>query len=255
MKTVLITGASSGIGKELAYVFAEQKYNLIITARRKNRLEEIKRDIENKHNVSVHLFDMDLSVGGSAEKLYKKVKDNKLQIDVLINNAGFGMKGGFSEIDPDKEERMLFLNMISLTKLSRLFGKDMVETGQGHIINIASTAAFQPVPWLAAYSATKAYVLSFSEAIAFELKDDNVKVTVINPGVTRSEFSQVAGFEKEPNTGTKIPTSRDVAEFTYRMMKNGKVMAIHGFMNNLMATGQRFTPRGLTTKIAGKMMK
>ncbi len=255
MKTVLITGASSGIGKELAYVYAEKDYNLVLAARRKDRLTEIKNEISEKHGVAVDLFDIDLSKTDSAGRLYKKVKDKNIKVDVLINNAGFGMKGSFKDIDITREESMLVLNMVTLTKLTRLFGNDMIGAGGGHIINIASTAAFQAIPGFAAYAASKAYVLNFSEAIAYELKDDNVKVTTICPGATQSEFAKVAGMEKLPSTGTKLPVSRDVAEFTYQMMTKGKVTAIHGSMNKLMAVGPRLMPRRLITKIAGKMME
>ncbi len=255
MKTVLITGASSGIGKELAYVFARRNYSLVITARRKDRLEAIKKDIQSVYNVSVDIFEMDLSVNNNAEKLYNNIKNKAHQIDVLINNAGFGIKGGFQEIDIKKEEDMLILNMVILTRLTRLFGKDMIETGGGHIINVASTAAFQPVPKMAAYAATKAYVLSFSEAIAYELKDDNIRVTAICPGATQSEFAEVAGFNAEKNLTTNGPTSREVAEFTYQMMEKGKVTAVHGLKNQVMSFAVRFTPRKLATLIAGKIIE
>ncbi len=255
MKTVLITGASSGIGKELAYVYARENYNLIITARRRKRLEKIKEDIEKDYPVSVTIIEADLSGCHAADKFYQDLKNNNHKVDVLINNAGFGIKAGFSETDIQKEEDMLMLNMVALTTLTRLFGNDMINNGGGHIINIASTAAFQPVPMMAAYAATKAYVLNFSEAIAHELKKDNVKVTVICPGGTQSEFAEVAGFDKEKNITTNGPTSREVAEFTYKMMKKGTVTAIHGTMNRVMTMGVRFTPRKLATKIAGKIME
>jgi len=253
MKTVLITGASSGIGKELAYIYATKNYNLVLAARRKDRLEEIKGSIKNKHSVSVEIFDIDLSKLDSAEELYKKVSEKKIKVDVLINNAGFGMNGGFNDIDIDREENMLILNMLTLTKLTRLFVMPMIKAGNGNIVNIASTAAFQAVPKLAAYSASKAYVLSFSEAIAYELRDDNIKVTTICPGPTQSEFAQVARMEDSPFS--KAPTSRDLAEFTYKRMKEGKVTAIHGFKNNFLTFIQRFVPRQMTINISAKMME
>ena len=255
MKTVLITGASSGIGKELAYVYARKNYNLIITARRKKRLEAIKKDIQSVYDVSVDVFEMDLSENHNAEKLYNKISDEALQVDVLINNAGFGIKGKFLETDIQKEEDMLVLNMIALTRLTRLFGKDMMDREDGHIINVSSTAAFQPVPWMAAYAASKAYVLSFSEAIAYEMKNKNIRVTVICPGATQSEFAEVAGFNPEKNITTNGPASREVAEFTYKMMEKGKVTAIHGLKNRMMTLGVNFTPRKLATMMAGKIME
>ena len=253
-KTVLITGASSGIGKETAFVFAENNYNLILVARRKNNLEAIKKELEEKHNVSVNVFDIDLSKTDSAEELYNKVKEGNFNIDILINNAGFGINGKFIDIDIKREESMLILNIITLTKLTKLFAKDMVKKQFGHIINIASTAAFQGIPGFAAYAASKAYVLHFSEAIAEELKKDNVKVTVINPGATKSEFAERAGF-KNDNFFSKAPTSRDLAEFIYSSMKKGKISAIHGFKNKFLAFSTRTAPRNMLVKIAGKMME
>jgi len=253
MKTVLITGASSGIGKELAYVYAEKNYTLILAARRKERLVEIKTDIKNKHSVFVEIFDIDLSKTSSAEVLYKRVCDKNIKVDVLINNAGFGMSGDFNDIEMNTEENMLVLNMLTLTKLTRLFAKQMIKTGKGNIVNIASTAAFQAIPKFAAYSASKAYVLSFSEAIAYELKDDNIKVTAICPGATQSEFSEVAKMDDA--LFSKAPTSRELADFTYKNMTKGKVMAIHGLKNNFLTFIQRFVPRQMTINITAKMME
>lgn len=253
MKTTLITGASSGIGKELAYVYAEKKFNLILVARRKERLQEIKTDIVNKHSVSVELFDIDLSQFDSAEKLYVKTSALDLKVDVLINNAGYGISGQFPDIDMEKETNMLMLNMVSLTKLTKLFAKEMLKAGSGHIINIASTAAFQPIPTMATYAATKAYVLSFSEAIAYELKNTNVKVTAICPGATQSEFAQVADVAGK-SLFNKAPTSRDLAEFIYKSMRKGKTTAIHGGKNSFLTFIIRFVPRKAVAAIAAKMM-
>ncbi len=253
MKTVLITGASSGIGKETAYVYAKNNYNLILTARRKEKLEEIKKEIEEKHKVNVAVFALDLSKLESAEQLYEKIKEANLSVDVLINNAGFGINGFFKDIDIKHEESMLILNIISLTKLTKLFVKEMLEKQSGHIINIASTAAFQGIPKFASYAASKSYVLNFSEAIAQELKNDNIKVSVINPGATKSEFAESAGFKG--NMFNKAPSSKELAEFIYNSMTKGKISAIHGFKNKIMAFSTRLTPRNLLTKIAGKMME
>lgn len=254
MKTVLITGASSGIGKETAYVYAEKKYNLILVARRKENLDIIKKEVEEKHKVKVDIFDIDLSKTNSAEQLYTKVKEANLHVNILINNAGFGMKGYFKETDIEREEAMLILNMVTLTKLTKLFVQDMIEKNTGQIINIASTAAFQGIPGMACYAATKAYVMHFSEAIAHELKKDNIQVTVINPGATKSEFADTAGFEKS-NVFSKAPSSRDLAEFIFSSMKKDKVNAVHGLKNSLLSFSTRLTPRNLLVKIAGKMME
>lgn len=251
-KTVLLTGASSGIGKETAYVFAKNKYNLILVARRKERLQEIKQDIENKYKVSVQVIAMDLSNLDSAENLVQQLQQTK--IDVLINNAGFGLYGDFLMEDSKQEEKMLTLNIITLTKLTRLFADKMVKNGGGNIINIASTAAFQPVPTLATYSASKSYVLNFSEAIAFELKPKNVFVTAICPGATQSEFGKVAGFDDNANFFKGIPSSKDLANFIFKSMKKKKTVAIRGLKNKLMVFSERFAPRKMTAFIAYKLM-
>jgi len=255
MKTVLITGASSGIGRETAFVFAENGYHVVLTARRTDLLETLKKEILQKHKVEVSIFPMDLAQNESAEQLFKQVQNQKLKIDVLINNAGFGLYGALLENDPKKIEQMMVLNMITLTQLSQLFGTEMVKNGQGNIVNIASTAAFQPIPNMAVYAATKAYVMNFSDALAYELKGKNVKVTCINPGATKSEFAQVAEFKSDAIFKGNIPSSRDLAEFIFTSMQKGKVNVIHGLKNALMAFSIRFSPRKAATHIAAKMME
>jgi len=253
MKTALITGASSGIGKETAFVYAENEFNLILVARRKEKLEAIKQEIETKHNVQVEIIDVDLSKLDSAEQLYNRVKQIGSKVDVLINNAGFGINGKFIDADINNETDMLLLNIVTLTKLTKLFVKDMINYGGGDIINIASTAAFQAVPNFASYAATKSYVLHFSEAIAFELKDKNINVTAICPGATQSEFAKVSNAsEKHFKNG---PSSRELAEFTFTAMSNKKPIAIHGFKNRIMVFSQRFSPRQMIVGIAAKMME
>ena len=254
MKTVLVTGASSGIGLELASVYAENGYNLFLTARREENLKELKKSIEEKHKVTVDYFPLDLSEPASAEVLYAKTKALNLDFEMVINNAGFGIYDEFIENDLPQVEMMFNLNMLSLTKLCHLYANDMVKQGFGQIVNIASTAAFQPVPYLAAYSATKSYVLNFSEALAYELKPKNVFVTTICPGATVSEFGKTAGF-KGGGIENNMPSSRDLAEFTFKEVNKKKVMSIHGGKNAFMVFSQRFAPRNITTKIAGKMMK
>jgi len=253
MKTVLITGASSGIGKETAFVYAKNSYNLILVARRLENLEKIKTEIEENYKVSVTIISMDLSKLNSAEELYKEVANKNIEVDVLINNAGIGYSGNFNEESIEKEEQMLILNMVTLTKLTKLFIPNMIKNESGNIVNIASTAAYQPIPSFATYAATKAYVLSFSEAIAFELKDKNITVTAICPGATQSEFGIKANMDK--NIFKNKPTSKDLATFIFNSMKAKKTNAIHGFKNNFLAFLNRFAPRKMTAWIAYKIMK
>ncbi len=252
-KTVLITGASSGIGKETAYIFAENKYNLILVARRKDALEQIKSDIQNKFLVNVEVIDIDLARQNSAVELYDKVKEKKLKVDVLINNAGFGTKGNFSTIEPEKSESMLLLNVVTLTNLTKLFLTDMLKSNSGHIINIASTAAYQPIKTMAVYAATKAYILSFSEAVAVELKGSNVYMTAINPGPITTEFALAAGFP-ESKAFVNVPSSKDLAKFIYKSMLKKKVSAIHTFKNQFLMIASKFMTRTFAAKLAGKMM-
>ena len=253
MKNVLITGASSGIGKELAFVFAENGFNLILVARRSDNLQIIKTDIQSLHQVAVHIITQDLSSIISAETVFNEVEKLGLLVDVLINNAGFGINTSFDEMDVEQESHMLILNIVTLTKLSRLFGNSMITQGSGHIINIASTAAFQAVPSFSSYAASKAYVLSFSEAIEYELKPKGVKVTTICPGATQSEFASVA--KANDKIFAKAPTSLDLAHFTFKAYSKNKGTAIHGVINSIMTFGLRFTPRKMATKIAAIMMK
>ena len=254
MKNVLITGASSGIGLEMAHVYAEKGFDLFLTARREPLLQELKITLEKKHNISVEIFSLDLSEQNSAEVLFAKSNELSLKFDIVINNAGFGLFGDFVDNDPDMVQSMLNLNMLTLTKLCHLYSKQMIEKGGGNIVNIASTAAFQPVPYLAVYAATKSYVLNFSEALAFELKPKNVFVTAICPGATESEFGDTAGFDVS-KLDSNMPTSRDLAEFIYKVVKRNKVVAQHGKLNGFLTFTQRFVPRSIVTKVSASMMK
>lgn len=253
-KIVLITGASSGIGKQTAIVFAEKGYNLVLVARRLENLKKIKANLIDKYDIFIELISLDLSKNNSAEKLMKNLDELKINSDILINNAGFGIKGDFVESDNEKVEQMMILNMITLTKLTKFIATKMIENGKGHIINIASTAAFQPVPKLAVYSATKSFVLNFSEAIEHELRDKNIKVSVICPGATQSEFAEVAGFD-DGSFDSNLPTSRDLAEYIYNEMLKGSNTSIHGLKNKLLVFSGRFSPRKMIVNIAGKMIK
>jgi uncharacterized protein len=254
MKNVLITGASSGIGAATARVFAEKNYNLILTARRIERLEKLKHNIKSQSNVDVIIFPVDLSLKEGANLLFEFVLKSKSKVDVLINNAGFGTYGEFKDADIIKEEQMLNLNIISLTKLTRLFAGMMISSGGGTILNIASTAAFQPIPYLATYSASKSYVLNFSEAIGYELKEHNVFVTAINPGPTQSEFAVNAGF-RDNSGNSKVPDSEDLAKFIFRAMIRSNISPIYGAKNMLMAFIQRLLPRKFATTITGNKMR
>ena len=249
-KTALITGATSGIGYELAYIHAKQGGNVVLVARSKDKLEQIKKDLENKYKIDVYIIEKDLSIKDSAKDVFDELIKNNITIDYLINNAGFGDYGFFNDSDWGKLERMINLNITALTQLTKLFLKDMIKRRDGKIMNVASTAAFQSGPTMAVYYATKAYVLSFSEAINNEVKNSRVTVTTLCPGATQSGFQEAASLQESRLVkGRKLPTSKEVAEYGYNAMLKGKSVAIHGIVNYLLANSVRFFPRSAVVKI------
>jgi short-subunit dehydrogenase len=254
MKTTLITGASSGIGRETALEFAKNGHALILVARRMDKLTALKEEITTKFQTPVELIDMDLSRTNSAEALYQSIIDKKFKIDILINNAGYGLGGPFINADPKMEEDMMILNMITLTKLTRFFAKEMAAGNGGTIINLASTAAFQPVPNMACYSATKAYVLSLTQALAYEFRQRKVKLLAICPGATQSEFSKVAGLENAKMFNT-APTSAELARFIYQSLGTKKYFRIHGCMNRFMKNMSALVPNKMVMAMTEKIMK
>jgi uncharacterized protein len=250
MATALITGASNGIGLELAKVHASHGDNLVLVARNKSKLDELKATLENQFKVKVYTIGKDLAAPNAAQDVYDETIRQNIQIDYLINNAGFGDFGLFVETDWNKELQMINLNITTLTQFTKLYLKDMVKRRSGKIMNVASTAAFQSGPTMAVYYATKAYVLSFSEAIDNEVSDKGVTVTTLCPGATESGFQAAAAMEESALVkGKKLPTSKEVAEYGYKAMMKGKTVAIHGFMNYVLANSVRFAPRALIVKI------
>lgn len=253
-KTALITGASSGIGMELATVFAKQKENLVLIARNAAKLEEMAKELTAKHGIKVNVLAIDLSELNSAQKVFDYCQKNNLQIDYLINNAGFGDFGFFAQSNWDKQLQMINLNITTLTHLTHLFLPAMIKNKYGRVMNVASTAAFQPGPTMSVYYATKAFVLHFSEAIANELEGSGVTVTALCPGATESGFQSAAAMEESKLVkGKKLPSSAEVAQYGFNAMMNGKKVAIHGMMNYLMANSIRFTPRALVLKVVRMM--
>jgi uncharacterized protein len=254
MKTALITGASNGIGLELAEIHASKGGNLVLVARNKAKLDELKSKLEHQFKVSVYTIGKDLSLHNAAQEVYDETKKQNIQIDYLMNNAGFGDFGMFVETDWNKELQMINLNITTLTQFTKLYLQDMVNRKSGKIMNVASTAAFQSGPTMAVYYATKAYVLSFSEAIDNEVSDKGVTVTTLCPGATESGFQVAAAMEESALVkGKKLPTSKEVAAYGYEAMLKGKTVAIHGMMNYLMANSVRFTPRALVVKLTRKL--
>ncbi len=254
--TALITGASAGIGAELAREFAKDNINLILVARREEKLQSLGKELSSEYGIQVSIIAIDLSKPSSADELYKKVQSLRLTVNYLVNNAGFGDNGEFVESSLSNQENMINLNIVTLTKLTHLYGSDMKAREGGTILNVASTASFQPGPLMGVYFATKHFVLAFSEAIAEELRPYNVFVTTLCPGPTQSEFGERAGFDKVvPSDSNPFPNSAEVAKFGYAQMKKKKVVAIHGLWNAIQATLIRFVPRFLIRKIVHLKMK
>ena len=227
MKTALITGASSGIGKAFTELLASKNVNLVITARRTSELNEIKTNLENKHNISVTCFPMDLAIPNSAVDLYQQIKEAKITIDYLINNAGFGGHGEFYKRDWKEEANMIQLNILTLTQLCHLFLPDFITQNSGRILNVASSAALVPGgPLQSVYFATKAYVLSFSQGLAGELTDKNITVTALCPGATETEFEKNADLEGTQLFSGKTFSAEEVAKDGYKAMINGDLKKI-----------------------------
>ena len=249
-RRVLITGASGGIGKEFARIFARENFDVIAVARSQDKLEILKIELE-QFGVQVQVVVQDLSVSGAGAAVFEQTGD----VDVLVNNAGFGEYGSFVKTDWDKERRMIDLNIKALTELCDLYVKGMVDRGHGKIMNVASTAAFFPGPNMAVYFATKAYVLSFSEALSVELDGTGVSVSALCPGPTRSDFQKNASMEGESFARGNLPSSQEVAEYGYASMMKGDVVAVHGWRNRFMIWSNRFVSRAMMRRILKRMMK
>lgn len=247
----LITGASAGIGKELARVFAREKHSLILVARSVDKLQELKSEIEKESGVKVQIIVKDLSQPGAAFSLYENTVQQGWEVDVLVNNAGIGLYGFFADTDWRQEFEMLELNVVALTELSKLFLKPMRQKKRGYILNVASTAAFQPGPMMAVYYASKAYVLSFSEALANELNGTGVSVSVLCPGPTESGFKSRAQMDNHNYlfTPSLMMTAEAVAKEAYAGLMKQKRVIIPGFINKISPLGMRFFPRRLVTAI------
>jgi len=247
----LITGATSGIGYEMSLLCAQKGHNLVLTGRNTVVLQKMKEELSARYSVSVKTIVADLSLPDSAIEIYRQVKDNKIDIDILINNAGFGNFGPFSESDWAMEIKMMHVNIISLTHLTKLILQDMLKRNEGKICNIASTAGFRPGPLMAVYFATKAYVLSFSEAIAEEVRGTGVSVTTLCPGATKTNFTKTAGLDDSQFLQLKtMALPEDVAAYGYKHLMHGDGVVIHGVFNRILLFVQRFIPRKLVSFVS-----
>jgi short-subunit dehydrogenase len=249
-KTALITGASSGIGLELAKCFATEKINLVLVARSHDKLNSLANELRSEFGIEVYVLSKDLGIYLNALEVFTFCKTNSIHIDYLVNNAGFGDYGDFAQSKWEKQASMINLNITTLTYLTHLFLPGMLERKFGRILNVASIASFMPGPLMSVYYATKAFVLHFSEGISEELNGTGVKVTALCPGPTKSGFQAAAAMENSKLVKKiKMPSSYQVAKYGFRAMMNGKPVAIPGFMNYLMANSIRFVPRRWVAKI------
>jgi short-subunit dehydrogenase len=242
--TVLITGATGGIGYALAELFARDGYTLVLTGRNEETLQSIKKLWEAKYGVVITYLAQDLAIPPAPEDIYRAVQTQKIDVDILINNAGFGLLGKFSSLSLPEQLGMIQLNVAALTHLTCLFLPGMLQRKQGKILNVASTAAFLPGPGMAVYYATKAYVLSFSSALSYELRSSGVTVTALCPGPTDTGFQSRSGMD---NTNLfkrmSVMTAEDVAKIGYRALMKGKPVAVAGALNTISAIAARFAPR------------
>lgn len=244
--TALITGASSGIGAELAVQFAASGYNLILQGRDRQRLKDLAERISSQRNVGIKIVVKDLSRPGSAQELYDKVCRDGVPVDVLVNNAGVGLLGRFADTGWDREFGMLHLNVVSLVELTKLFLPGMVKRHAGRILNVASTAAFQPGPLMANYYAGKAYIVSFTVALAEELRGTGVTASVLCPGPTVTRFQEQAGTGNAPFMKLAFLSAQEVADRGIRGVMKGKLIIVPGFLNRLGTILVRFAPQRLS---------
>jgi uncharacterized protein len=250
-KTALVTGASVGIGRDLAELFARDGHHLILTARNESQLQELAAKLRDQYHINVDVIVQDLSISGASQRIFEQSQAKS--IDYLVNNAGFGTHGPFAEAEIESQLAMLQVNVVALTHLTRLFLPGMLKRGSGRIMNVASLAAFLPGPLMAVYYATKAYVLSFSEALASEVARGGVTVTALCPGPTKTEFQIRAGIANSPLFEKGAMSSQKAAQLGYDAMMRGKRTIVTGFSNKVSAFGTRFVPRRATAAIAKRL--
>jgi len=250
----LITGASSGIGACFARALAARGRPVVLVARSKDKLEALKADIAAKHSLRIEVIEQDLSVPGAAERLAAILKERGIAVDLLVNNAGFGAHGEFWRLPLDRQDKMLRLNIVALTELTHLLLPGMVAQHGGGMINISSTASFQPVPYTSVYAATKAYVTSFSMGLAEEVGEYGVKVLALCPGGTATNFFDAGQFSKREFPGG-LQSPEEVVEVGLRALDRGRSLAVTRFINRLLIFAQRLAPRRLVARQAGAMFR
>jgi short-subunit dehydrogenase len=255
-RTALITGASAGIGRELAKLFAKDGYNLVLAARNGSRLNQLADELQRQFGISTKPFALDLGSASAPQFLFDQLARENIVIDVLVNNAGYGKLGAFADVPLEESLGQIQLNIAALTHLTKLFLSPMLKKKSGKILNVASTAGFQPGPLMAVYYATKAYVISFSEALANELRGSGVTVTCLCPGATDTEFQKRAGTEETLLFRKLRPmNAKAVAQDGYRALMKGKPLAISGLRNWLLAESLRISPRRMVTAVSRRLIE
>lgn len=255
-KTALVTGASVGIGRELARLCAREGYNLVLVARNASRLQQVAGDLEKQFGVSAKYFPFDLTSSAARQFLFGQLESESIAIDVLVNNAGYGKLGAFADIPYEESAGQIELNITALTHLTKLFLAPMLQRKSGRILNVASTAGFQPGPLMAVYYASKAYVISFSEALANEVHGTGVTVTCLCPGLTDTEFQTRAGTERTTLfRRTRPMDAATVARDGFRALLKGKPLVISGMRNRLLMESLRISPRRVVTAVSRKFLE
>ncbi len=256
-RVALITGASSGIGLELARLFARDGHGVVLVARREDRLKELAAELTHRHDVRASVIVADLADPSAPPEVARPVAAAGLEVQFLVNNAGFGLAGEFARTDVTAELQMIQVNVVALTHLTKLFLPGMVGARQGAILNVASTAGFAPGPLMAVYYATKAYVISFSAAIAEELRNSGVTVTALCPGATRTEFQERAGLDLEARAfrGPWVADAASVARVGYQGMLRGKRLLVPGVFNKMMVAAARVASPVLLAKAVRRVQE
>jgi len=253
-KWALVTGASAGIGVEFAKQLAAQGTHLVLTARRRDRLEELAHNLQQSHGIRTEVFAADLTRTEAPQRIYEFTKEKGIAIDLLINNAGFGQYGEFTTVDTQRLLDMVQVNCLAVVHLTRLYLADMVARRRGDVLILASTASFQAVPYISTYAATKAFDLLFAEGLAEEMKPYGIRVCALCPGSTQSEFHVVAG-QAQFAAKQRQETAEKVARTGLQALAEGKSYVISGLANYLGAQTQRLVPRRAVTRIAAKMFR
>lgn len=255
MATTLITGASSGIGLELAKQFSAGGDHVVLVARSVDKLHELADFIRSKHHVSADVIPADLAKPDGVDALCNQLAEQSIHVDTLVNNAGFGSLGKFAELDVDRQTNMVMVNVVALTRLTRRLLPAMIAQGAGGILNVGSIAAYQAGPNMSVYFATKAYVLSFTEGLREELVGTGLYVTCLEPGPTHTHFGEDSGMNKLDMFSSAKMTAVDVAQAGYQGYRDNQAIVIPGWRNRLMVTGVGFLPRFATRKLVAKLQK